>query len=50
MLRVEDVCKHWYIFSNLSKQPGLECFAITGVVNSWYGSYSLLSISYMLVE
>ena len=50
MLRVDEVCKHSYIFSNPSIQPGHECFVFTGVVNSCYGPYSLLSVSDMLVE
>ena len=49
-LRVDEVCKHSYMFSNPSIQPGHECFVITGMVNSCYGPYSLLSISNMLVE
>ena len=48
MLRVDEVFKHSYIFSNPSIQPGHECFVITGVVNSCYGPYSLLSITHML--
>ena len=47
MLRVGKVCKHSYIFSNPAIQPGHECFVITGVVNSCYGPYSLLSITDM---
>ena len=46
MVRIEEVCKHSYIFSNPSIQPGHECFVITGMVNSncYYGPYSLLLI------
>ena len=50
MLRVDEVCKHSYIFSNPSIQSGYECFAITGIVDSCYGPHSLLFIFCMLVE
>ena len=49
MLRVDEICKHSYMFSNPSIQSGCECFVITGMVNSCYGPYSLLFIFYMLV-
>ena len=41
LLGVDEVCKHSYIFSNSSIQPGHERFVITGVGNSCYGPYSL---------
>ena len=50
MLRVDEVCKYSYIFSNVSIKPGHECFVITGLVNSCHGPYSPLSISDMLVD
>ena len=50
ILKVEVVCKCSSIFSNLSIQPGHECFVITGTVNPCYGLYSLSLILVMLVE
>ena len=50
MLRVDEVCKHSYILSNTSVQPGHEGFVIIGMVNSCYGPYSLLLIFHILVE
>ena len=50
MLRIDEVCKHSYIFSRPSIQPAHECFVITEVVNFFYGPYSLLSIYDMWVE
>ena len=50
MLRVDEVCKDSYMFSNPSIQSDYECFVITGMVSSCYGPYSLLFIFCMLVE
>ena len=50
MLRVDEVCKHSYIFSNSSIQPGHDCFATTWMVNSCYHLYILLLIFSILIE
>ena len=50
MLQVDEVCKHLYIFSNPSIQPGQECFVIPGVVKSFYGLCSLSLIFGVLVK
>ena len=50
MLRVDEVCKHSYIFSNLSIEPGHECFVITRMVNYCYGACSHLLIFCLAVE
>ena len=49
MLRVDEVCKHSYVFSNSSIQPGQKCCVITGRANSCGGPFSLL-ICGVLVE
>ena len=50
MLRVDEVCKHSYIFSNSSIQPGHDCFVTTWMVNSCYHLYILLLIFSILIE
>ena len=50
MLRVDEVWKHSYLFSNPSIQPVHERFVITGTVNSCYDPYSVLFISDMVIE
>ena len=40
MLQVDQVCRHSYISSNLSIQPGYEWLITTGMVNSCYGLYN----------
>ena len=44
MLRVDEVGKHSYVFSNPSMQPGHKCFVFIEMDNSCYGPYLLLLI------
>ena len=43
MLRADEVCKKWYIFSDPSIQPVYDCFVITGMTNSCYGPLSVFT-------